>query len=335
MLTARENPSLIGHAAAEATLTAAVASGRLPHAWLITGPKGIGKATLAFRFARFLLSSAAPVAAADGPGLFGEVEVPTTPTSLYMPPDHPVFRRIAAKGHADLLVLNADNATGRTSQIPAEAARSIAPFLHQTAGEGGRRVVIVDALDELNAAGANALLKLVEEPPPQAVLLLIAHGMGRVLPTIRSRCRLLRLAPLGDAEVRAVLAEQLPDEDPQALSDAAALAEGSPGRAVAMLESDGIAIHQGLARFWQAPQRAPADAVAALATLAGQDAAHFAHFAEGYCRQLAAAARTAGGGPAWDALWTETLHLFDRTEAVYLDRRQVALNRLAAAAKVG
>lgn len=336
MLTPRHNPSLHGHGAAEAALLAAVTSGRLPHAWLFNGPRGIGKATLAFRFARFLLSeSAGPAAAADGPGLFGEADAPSAPGSLEIAPDHPVFRRVAAKGHADLLVLDADSATGRTAQIPADAVRGLGPFLHQTAGEGGRRVVIVDALDEVNSTGANALLKLVEEPPPGAVLLLVAHSMARVLPTIRSRCRLLRLAPLTVAEVETVLAEQCPTEEPEALAAAAALAEGSPGRALALLGSDGIAIHQALARFWQAPARVSGEAASALAAMAGQDAGRFAHFAEGYCRHLVNAARAAGGGPAWDALWSDTLHLFDRTEAVYLDRRQVALNRLAAAAKVG
>lgn len=334
MLTSRTNPALIGHADAEATLLAAIESGRLPHAWLFLGMKGIGKATLAFRFARFLLAGGGGARAEDGAGLFGDEPSPA-PASLALDPEHPVFRRVAARGHADLLVLDADLATGRSSNIPADAVRTLGPFLHQTAGEGGRRVVIVDALDELNPTGANALLKLVEEPPAGAVLLLVAHSMARVLPTIRSRCRLLRLAPLPAEQVQAVLAEQRPMEDPAALADAAALAEGSPGRALALLESEGIAIHRTLGQFWQAPARVPAEAVQALAGLAGQDAAHFAHFSEGYCRHLVHAARNAGGGPAWDALWADTLHLFDRTEAVYLDRRQVALNRLTAAAKLG
>ena len=334
MLTPRENPNLVGHAAAEAVLHAAVASGRLPHAWLLAGPKGVGKATLAFRFARFLLSGDALSADGEG-GLFGDAEPPSASASLAIPPDHPVFRRIAARGHADLLALDADSATGRSSQIPADAVRGLGPFLHQTAGEGGRRVVIVDALDELNPTGANALLKLVEEPPAGAVLLLVAHSTGRVLPTIRSRCRLLRLAPLSVADVRSVLAEQCPTEEAQALTAAAELSEGRPGQALALLQSDGIAIHEALARFWQSPARTSSEAVAALAGMAGQDAGRFAHFAEGYCRQLVNAARAAGGGPGWDALWSDTLHMFDRTEAVYLDRRQVALNRLAAAAKVG
>ena len=125
MLTPRQNPDLIGHAAAEATLLGAVASGRLPHAWLFTGPRGIGKATLAFRFARFLLAGGGGPVSDAGPSLFGEAEVPAPPASLAMAADHPVFRRIAAKGHADLLALDADSATGRSSQIPADAVRGL------------------------------------------------------------------------------------------------------------------------------------------------------------------------------------------------------------------
>jgi DNA polymerase-3 subunit delta' len=338
MLTARHNPSLIGHTEAEATLLAAVASGRLPHAWLLLGPKGIGKATLAFRFARYLLSGLGEAVKAEaGPSLFGDDEpaAAAPPQSLALDPDHPIFRRIAAKGHADLMVLDADLATGRSTVIPADAIRTLGPFLHQTAGEGGRRVVIVDALDELNPTGANALLKLVEEPPAGAVLILVAHSMARVLPTIRSRCRTLRLAPLTTADVEAVLAEQAPTEDPAARAQAAHLAEGSPGRALALLDGDGIAIHQAMQQFWQAPARVHAEAMAALAQMAGQDQVRFGHFSEAFCRHLVNAARTNGGGPAWDALWSDTLHLLDRTEAVYLDRRQVALNRLTAAAKLG
>ena len=337
MLTPRLNPSLIGHADAEAKLLAAIASGRLPHAWLLLGPKGIGKATLAFRFARYLLSGKADSGDPAGLSLFGDAEPAAAPEqqSLALDPEHPTFRRIAAKGHADLMVLDADLATGRSSVIPADAIRTLGPFLHQTAGEGGRRVVIVDALDELNPTGANALLKLVEEPPAGAVLILVAHSMARVLPTIRSRCRVLRLSPLADGEVDAVLAEQAPMEDPAARSQAAGLAHGSPGRALALLEGDGITIHQAMQQFWRAPSRVQPEALAALALMSGQDALRFSHFADAFCRHLVNAARAQGGGPAWDEMWSDTLHLLDRTEAVYLDRRQVALNRLTAAAKLG
>lgn len=335
MIPPRENPHLTGHQVAEGAILAALASGRLPHAWLLLGPRGVGKATLAFRFARYLLAN--PDAAADeGPGLFGDA-APADPSaaSLYLDPDHPVFRRTVSGGHTDLLVLDESSATGRTSQIPVEAVRGLSPFLHQTAGEGGRRIVVIDALDEINTAGANALLKLLEEPPAGAVLILVAHSLARVLPTIRSRCRLLRMPPLSPADVQAVLEQQAPDAAPDDLAQAAALSEGSPGRALALLEDDGLAIFQAMEAFWRQSAGIQPDALTALAGLGGQDAAHFQHFVSAFTAGLVRAAQAAGGGPAWDTLWQDTVHLCERTEAVYLDRRQVALNRLTAAAKLG
>ncbi len=333
MIPPRENPHLIGHEEAEAAILAALASGRLPHAWLLLGPKGIGKATLAFRFARHLLAN--PDSADEGPGLFGDAEPAAAPSSLVLDPDHPVFRRTVSGGHTDLMVLDESSATGRTSQIPVEAVCGLGPFLHQTAGEGGRRVVIVDALDEINTAGANSLLKLLEEPPAGAVLILVAHALARVLLTIRSRCRLLRMAPLTDVGVQAVLHQQASEQDADDLARAAALSQGSPGEALALLEDDGLAIHQGVAAFWQQRSRAAPEALTALAQLGGQDAEHFHHFTTAFSAGLVAAARADGGGPAWDTLWADTVHLCERAEAVYLDRRQVVLNRLTAAAKLG
>lgn len=333
MIPPRENPSLIGHAAAEATILLALANGRLPHAWLLLGPKGVGKATLAFRFARHLLAT--PDSASDGPSLFGNTGSAPELTSLALDPEHPVFRRTVSGGHTDLTVLDESSATGRTSQIPVEAVRGLGAFLHQTAGEGGRRVVIVDALDEINTAGANSLLKLLEEPPAGAVLILVAHSLARILPTIRSRCRLLRMPQISAEDVHAVLQQQAPDLAPEDLAQAASLSQGSPGQALALLEDDGLAIHQAVAAFWQQHSRAKPEALTALASLGGQDAGHFRHFTTAFSTGLVNAARYDGGGPTWDTLWADTVHLCERAEAVYLDRRQVALNRLTAAAKLG
>jgi DNA polymerase-3 subunit delta' len=150
---------LIGHPRAEAAILDAMRGTRLHHAWLITGPEGVGKATLAFRFARRLLAGGT--------------------TSLDMPPDHPVFRRIAAGTHADLLTVERewDEKKKRMKKtIAADTARAIPPFLHLTAAEGGFRVVIVDGAEDLNPQSANALLKVLEEPPPRAVLMLVCNA---------------------------------------------------------------------------------------------------------------------------------------------------------------
>lgn len=157
VLPPRENPDLIGHEAAEAALVAAYRAGRLPHAWLFTGPRGIGKATLAFRFARFLLAASERM----GQGLFAA----PPPTRLAMAPDHPVFRRVASGGHPDLLVVERGYDPRRRrlrSEIVVADTRAVAGFLRLTAAEGGWRVVVLDGADAMNRNAANAVLKIFE-----------------------------------------------------------------------------------------------------------------------------------------------------------------------------
>src|SRR5258708_5465301 len=195
----RHNPLLLGHEVAGAALWQAPRSGGLPHAGLLSGPRGIGKATLAFRFARFLFAQGAAA-----PGLFA-----APPVSLAVAPEHPVFRRVASGGHADLLVVERSFDPKRKklrSEIVVDDTRSIAAFLRLTPAEGSWRVVIVDGADVMNRNAANAVLKILEEPPQKAVLLLVSDNPGRLLPTIRSRCRILALKPLAAAEERAALA---------------------------------------------------------------------------------------------------------------------------------
>ncbi|MBU6476153.1 MAG: ATP-binding protein, partial [Alphaproteobacteria bacterium] len=181
-LSPRANPDFAGHEGVERGLLQDYLSGRMPHAIVLAGPSGIGKATLAFRLARFLLAQVDD----REQGLFGEVAPDASrpefksgafapPTSLYVPPDDPVFRRVAAGGHADLVTVEReyDEKRGRLkSEISVDAVRRIHPFLRMTAAEGGWRVVVVDGADTLNASSQNALLKILEEPPKKTVLIL-------------------------------------------------------------------------------------------------------------------------------------------------------------------
>src|SRR4029077_11447190 len=193
----RATPVLFGHAGAEAALLTAYRSGRMPHGVLIAGPKGIGKATLAYRLARFVLAHPDPVA----PGV-------QTVKSLEVEADNREARRIAAQAQPDLLVIERTvNEKGvLRNQIAVEDIRPTVPFFGSTAGEGGWRIAIVDAVDDLNRSGANALLKVLEEPPTRGLLLLIAHSTARVPPTVRSRCRIISLRPLAEEDVAAALA---------------------------------------------------------------------------------------------------------------------------------
>ncbi|TBW37004.1 DNA polymerase III subunit delta' [Siculibacillus lacustris] len=234
----RRRTDLIEQTAAEATLLDAYRSGRIHHAWILGGPKGIGKATLAFRFARFVLAHADP---ADPAVLAAR--------DLSVPADHPVARRIAGGAHMDLLHLRRpwDEKNKRfKTDLPVDEVRRTVGFFGSTAGEGGWRIAIVDAADDLNGNAANALLKVLEEPPPRSLFLVVAHAPGRLLPTIRSRCRRLDLEPLTPHAIAGALTEAGIEGDPRHFAAAADLADGSLRRAVTLLRSDGVTLWRNL-----------------------------------------------------------------------------------------
>jgi len=233
----RETAVLFGQDAAERALLDAYKGGRCPHAWLIGGPPGIGKATLAFRFARFVLAHPDPRAP--------DVQ---NATSLAVDPDHPVAHRIAAQAQGDLLVLERtiNEQTGKLyTVIRVDDVRRTVSFFGSTPGEGGWRIAIVDAVDDLQREGANALLKVLEEPPERTLLLLISHAPGRELPTIRSRCRRLLLRPLEAGDVALALATVTGrDASDEAIVQAAAASEGSVQRALSLLDGPALALRQ-------------------------------------------------------------------------------------------
>ncbi|HCK19633.1 MAG TPA: DNA polymerase III subunit delta', partial [Thalassospira sp.] len=204
----RRNDALLGHEEAEKTILDAWNSKRMHHAWLLCGPKGVGKATLAYRMARLILSGGGENGCA---GLFGDQN-----DGLYVDPEDPVSRRIAGGGHGDLKVIERlydDKKKRLQGEITVANVRTVGNFMSKTSAEGGWRIVIVDAADELNRNAANAILKVLEEPPSNAMMILVAHHPGRLLPTIRSRCRRLNLAPLDDHQVVDLLGRYCPDMD--------------------------------------------------------------------------------------------------------------------------
>jgi DNA polymerase-3 subunit delta' len=248
----RETGVLFGHAEAERSLLESYRSGRIPHAWLIGGEPGIGKATLAYRMARFVLAHPDPSAPAVQQA-----------QSLAVDPDNPVARRVAARAQGDLLVLERviNEKTGKLfTVIRVEDVRRTVAFFGSTAGEGGWRVCVVDNADELQSPqAANALLKILEEPPPRALLLLVSDAPARLLPTIRSRCRRLLLRPLETADVvRALAAATGRGADEAEVREAAAAADGSVARAVALLDDKARALRQRvLDLFAQLPDPDP------------------------------------------------------------------------------
>jgi DNA polymerase III subunit delta' len=231
---------LIGHHAAEAAFLDAFNSARLHHAWMISGPRGVGKATLAWRIARFLLATPA-----DDGGMFA----PPPPISMDIADDHPISRRLLALSEPRLFLLRRpyDEKTERLkTDITVDEVRRMKGFFALSAADGGRRVAIVDCLDEMNPSAANALLKLLEEPPLGVTFLLITHQPARLLPTIRSRCRTLRLGPLSPPDLADALTAAGGDVAPEDRTALAELAGGSVGRAFELTNLDGLALYQSL-----------------------------------------------------------------------------------------
>jgi len=232
----RATTVFLGHAQAEAALLLAYRAARMPHGFLLAGPKGIGKATLAYRMARFVLAYPDP----------GQRESQIA-TSLEVDAENPVSGRIAAQAQPDLLVIERTvNDRGVLhKQIAVDDIRRTVPFFGSTAGEGGWRIAIVDAVDDLNRSGANALLKVLEEPPERALLLLVSHSAARVPATLRSRCRILSLRPLeeGDVATAAAAATGSAAGDPD-IAAAAAAADGSVARALAFIDEGALALRQ-------------------------------------------------------------------------------------------
>ncbi len=328
----RANPDLIGHDDAARTLETAARSGRLHHGWLLAGPAGIGKATLAWRFARWLLAGLPPA-------------VPGQPP-LYVPADHPVFRRVATAAHADVFTLepSAGERGGKKLILRIEEARDAVRFLTLSAAEGGWRVVVIDEADRADTVAVqNTLLKTLEEPPPRAVLLLTSARPQSLLPTIRSRVRRLDLHPPATEQTAALLARLLPDMAAGERLALATLAEGSPGRALKLAEEDGLELAAlaervlgGLAKPDPAGVLIVADRLAA-----DRSGAAYVTFTALLRHAMASAVRLAGLGqnaPSWVALrplaewsglWDRLGRLAEETERLNLDRKQAVLTALS------
>ncbi|MBK8909127.1 MAG: DNA polymerase III subunit delta' [Rhodospirillales bacterium] len=359
----RANWLLLGHEAAESEILNCIHSGRLPHAWLICGARGIGKATLAFRFARYLLAGSgageSAASALPGEGLLREVDQRASEPmdGLAIAPDRPLFHRVASGGHADLFTVERriNEKTGRLrSEIVVEDVRSVVAFLAHTAAEGGWRAVVVDAAENLNRSAANALLKVLEEPPPQTVLLLVSHNPGCLLPTIRSRCRRLLLKAPAVSVGSDLLARYRPDLHPDQAHALLKLADDSIGIALALADADGLAVRDDVVGAFAALPKLDMTALGRLGdrvTRAGLEDS-FPVVKDVFARLLsrivrAAALAGSGAEPAmgvaedqdivdrlaarasldrWLEVWDNTSGLLARVEGANLDRRQVILD---------
>jgi DNA polymerase-3 subunit delta' len=238
----RERFDLFGHGAAASELATAARSGRLHHAWIIAGPKGVGKATLAWRFARALLAHGAA----------------QCPDDLAVAEESSTARQVSALAHPDLILIrrpwDPDKKRFKT-ELPVEEVRRLHGFFARHSSEGGARIAIIDCADDMSRSAQNALLKILEEPPAQALLLLVSHAPGSLLPTTRSRCRPLTLRKLdNDAMSDAVMA-LAPSVDQKSRTLLAALADGAPGRALELADADAPAIYRETSELLQSLPR--------------------------------------------------------------------------------
>ena len=224
-------PALRGHTPFLEKFAEQARGGRLAHGWLLCGPSGIGKARVAQTLAAWLLAGGA-----DQSSL---LDNHVSATEILDGLEHnPQARQVIGGAHPDLLLIRPElGEQNKSGQIKTDQLRRISSFLSQTAGRGGWRGVILDSLDEVNRNGANALLKILEEPPERTVLFCLSGKPGNVLATIRSRCQLARLQPLELADTQAVLAEYWPEADADSVRDLARLSGGAPGRAVLLAEA--------------------------------------------------------------------------------------------------
>ena len=346
----RQTATLIGHEKVEAKLANTFEYGRMAHALLLAGPRGIGKATLAYRFARHVLSSSTP----DMKTMFTE----KSDKRLTLSPDNEVFARVASGGHADLLVLEKgiNPRTGRLrGEITVDKARQLGRFLCLTPVESSWRICIVDAVDEMNLNAANAILKSIEEPPPRTILILVSHAPGRLSATIRSRCQQLNLRPLSQQNFRTVIKTVHPELKKSEIITLAQLSEGSPGRALVIAELDGIQLYQTLVSILITVPAIDFESVHAFADELSRKGSEgrFNLAMELLLGWLSCLVRTGaqkvlvpdiikGEGAArerfisvrgldhWAELWENINRLFIRSERVHLDRKQVLLSAYTA-----
>lgn len=329
----RETTALFGHAAAEAEFLDAYRGGRLPQAWLIGGREGIGKATLAWRVARFLLAHPDP-----------RLPAVARATDLFVSPDNPAARRIAAMAHADATVLRREwdpKSKKHFTEIRVDDVRKTINMFHHSASEGGWRVAIVDCADDLNRSSANALLKMIEEPPPKSLFLLVTHRPARIMPTIRSRSRRLMLGELAPPDVASAvraLGEPWSQRQATEIEGAAQRSGGSVRDALKLLSGEALGLIESIERLLGALPTVDWRKVHALAEATqGRDGT------EGFETLLAyvfdwldARVRADATGPGapqrlapFAEVWEKIAASARETQALNLDRRPLVLSIFA------
>ncbi len=332
----RNNAYLLGFEAEEKFLLDAWKNNTLHNSWLISGIEGIGKATLAYKFARFILSA--------------DETQKEKYTSLDVPENAVTFKLVANNAHPDMKVIERDytetdrkkvmksikdgeqmsneelKGLKKSAFIRIDDVRTINEFLSKRSGNDGWRVVIVDAIDDMNTASANAILKVLEEPPHKTLMLLVSHNPNRLLPTIRSRCAKLNLKPLPENTVASLLRRYRPELDEKNVKQLAALSSGSIGKAIGYADNAALAVYDKLCKIIYAKDHFAIADVLDFCTAGSADDDSYDLTRELILKFIAENVRQADNPEEFTKSWDEAVRIFNETSGLNLDKKQALMN---------
>ena len=332
-ITPNNNPILQGHEKAEEILLDAWKRNALHNSWLISGIEGIGKATLAYRFARFLLSA--------------DENKRESYTSLNVSQDNPIYRLIANNSHPDLKVLERDYTETdrkkilksiksgeqlseeeqknlkRSAFIKVDEVRTVNEFLSKRSSNDGWRVVIIDSIDDMNTASANAILKILEEPPHKALMLLISHNPARLLATIKSRCAKLPLLPLEDKVLSSLIRRYRPELEEQDVKELTELCSGSIGKAIRYAEHDAIEIYERLVKVTSAANKPKLAEQLSFCDENSSSEDNYELCKELFLKRITERIKRDKEKEELAKLWEKAVQMFDETERLNMDKKQV------------
>lgn len=337
-ITPQNNFFLLGQEEAEKVILDAYNSNTMHNSWLISGVKGIGKATLAYRFARFLLD---------------EKRRDNQPAStLSTNPDSSCNRLVSRKAHPDLKIVERDfietdrkkvikaikdgeamdneelRALKKSAFIRIDDVRAINEFLSKKSSDDGWRVVVIDSIDDMNGASANALLKVLEEPPAKSILLLVSHNPGRLLPTIRSRCTKLVLKPLDNQVIASLLRRYRPGLDEAAIAGLAEISSGSIGKAINYADQGALAQYRALKDLIFAGSRGKLDNLLDWVNqaTAGEESYDLAcELILKFCSDHIISSHDIEN---LAAVWEDAIKIFRQAESLNMDKKQALINVL-------
>ncbi len=337
ILSSKNNPYILGHEKAESLFLQAWKNNALHNSWLISGIEGIGKATLAYKFARFLLANNTDK---------------ENCSSLNISPDNQVFRLVANNSHPDLKIIERDYTDTdrkkvlkaikdgeqlsetelkdlkKSSFIRVDDVRTINEFLSKHSSNDGWRVVIIDSIDEMNIASANAVLKILEEPPAKSLMLLISHNPNQLLPTIKSRCTKLNLQPLSDDVLASLLRRYRPNLTESNIKKIVEISSGSIGKALSYVDNNAVGLYDELKNILLSGKNFRVSNVLDFATKVSSNEENYNLGRELILKFLSEYVKTGTNIAAQAESWDFCTKTFSETERLNLDKKQVLINAI-------